>query len=83
MVKGPDFVYEEETNSEEDKDVMSDEDEADSELEYEYSEREGEVEESEGWRARRVLSNRKIVWDEDGYPNLIINKVKQRRLNKQ
>ncbi|XLS71846.1 hypothetical protein HN51_028711, partial [Arachis hypogaea] len=69
MVKGPDFVYEEEIDSEEDKDVMSDEDEADSESEYEYSDKAGKVEGSEGWRAKRVLSNRKIVWDEDGETN--------------
>ncbi|XP_072060392.1 uncharacterized protein [Arachis hypogaea] len=83
MVKDLDFTYEEDMESKDEEGKLSDEDdEADPDSGFEYSKKEDEVQESEDWRARRMLSKRKIIWDEDGYPNLIINKVEQKMLNK-
>ncbi|XP_015970876.1 uncharacterized protein LOC107494331 [Arachis duranensis] len=80
MVKGPDFIYE--SDSEDEEENMEEEEDSEVESEFEYSDREEEVPGSEEWKARRELPKRKIVWDEEGCPNLILNRAEQHRLNK-
>ncbi|RYR76834.1 hypothetical protein Ahy_A01g001365 [Arachis hypogaea] len=80
MVKGPDFIYE--SDSEDEEENMQEEEDSEVESEFEYSDREEEVLGSEEWKARRELPKRKIVWDEEGCPNLILNRAEQHRLNK-
>ncbi|MED6173929.1 hypothetical protein PIB30_064326 [Stylosanthes scabra] len=49
---------------------------------YEYSENEGETPSEFQRKMRRTIPRRKIVLDEEGCPNLIINFAEQARLNK-
>ncbi|MED6206506.1 hypothetical protein PIB30_027448 [Stylosanthes scabra] len=73
MVKGSDFVYEPYSEDEE-------EDDSNEDSRFEYSDDEGEVRGSEGWKERRRIARRKVVIDEDGHPNLIMNRAERKEV---
>ncbi|MED6143688.1 hypothetical protein PIB30_008330 [Stylosanthes scabra] len=79
MVKGSDFVFHSES---EDEDYSSEEmSESEEESEFEYSDEEGIKPGTEEWEDKRLIPRRKVVWDEEGTPTLMLNKAEQRRLN--
>ncbi|MED6224886.1 hypothetical protein PIB30_088443 [Stylosanthes scabra] len=81
MVKGPDFVFHSES---EDEDYSSEEmSESEDESEFDYSDEEGIKPGTEEWEDKRLTPRRKVVWDEEGIPTLMLNRAEQRRLNSQ
>ncbi|MED6110573.1 hypothetical protein PIB30_044339 [Stylosanthes scabra] len=84
MVRGPDFVFEADTeaNEEEEEDLMIDIDESETESDFDYTKDEGEAPSDARRKDKRTVPRRKIEWDDEGCPNLVINSAEQARLNK-
>ncbi|MED6218170.1 hypothetical protein PIB30_024496 [Stylosanthes scabra] len=82
MVKGSDFVYELSLHYKDDTDSSDSEVDSDYESDFEYSDVEAETKGSVNWKARRMISIRRVIKDEDGYPNLTMNRAEKLSLKK-